>query len=84
MSLFKLIIHSFSIIAVFKYNVFFRSTLMLIALAYLNSYLGNFMTFFQVLIVFFNLIIFIVSQREKEKDLLNSHNNLDGVKKITH
>ena len=84
MSLFKLMVHSFSIIAVFKYQVFLRSTLMLIALAYLNSYLGTLAIFFQILIVFFNLIIFIVSQREQEKDLLNSQNNLESVKKITH
>ena len=84
MSLLKLIIHSFSIIAVFKYNVFLRSTIMLIVLAYLNSFLGNFITFLQVLIVVFNLIIFIISLRERKKDLLFSHNNLDNVKKITH
>ena len=84
MSLLKLIIHSFSIIAVFKYNVFIRSTLMLIALAYLNLYLGNLTIFSQVLIVVFNLLIFIVSQREQEKDLFNSHSNLNNVKKITH
>ena len=84
MSLLKLVIHSLSIIAVFKYNVFLRSTIMLIALAFLNSYLGDLTIFFQVLIVIFNLIIFIVSQREQQKDLLNSHNNLDNVKKITH
>ena len=82
MSLLKLIIHSFSIIAVFKYNVFIRSTLMLVALAYLN--LGNLTIFSQVLIVVFNLLIFIVSQREQEKDLFNSHSNLNNVKKITH
>ena len=84
MSLFKLIIHSLSIIAVFKYQVFLRSTLMLIALAYLNTYLGVFSIFIQISIVVFNLLIFIVSLREQEKDLLNSHNNLVGVKKITH
>ena len=84
MSLFRLIIHSFSIIAVFKHNVFFRSTLMIIVLAYLNSYLGVLTIFLQILIVIFNLIIFIVSLREKEKDLLNSHNNLDSIKNITH
>ena len=84
MSLFKLIIHSLSIIAVFKYQVFLRSTLMLIVLAYLNSYLGVLSIFFQISIVIFNLLIFIVSLREQEKDLLNSHNNLVGVKKITH
>ncbi len=84
MSLFKLIIHSLSIMAVFKYQVFLRSALMLIALAYLNSYLGTFVIFFQISIVIFNLIIFAVSQREQKKDLLNSHNNLGEIKKITH
>ena len=84
MSLLKLVIHSFSIIAVFKYRVFLRSTLMLLVLAYLNSYLGFLSIFFQISIVIFNLLIFIVSQREQEKDLLNSHNNLASVKKITH
>ena len=84
MSLLKLIIHSLSIIAVFKYNVFLRSTIILIFLEYLNSYLGNFTTFSQFLIVIFNLMIFIVSLREREKDLLRSHNNLINIKKITH
>ena len=84
MSLFKLIIHSLSIIAVFKYQVFLRSTLMLIAVSYLNSYLGVLTLFFQISIVIFNLLIFIISLREQEKDLLNSHNNLAEVKKITH
>ena len=84
MSIFKLVIHSLSIIAVFKYNVFLRSSLMLILLAYLNSYLGSLTILLQFVIVIFNLLIFIVSQREQQKDLLNSHNNLDNVKKITH
>ena len=84
MSLLKLIIHSLSIIAVFKYVVFLRSTLMLIALTYLNTYLGNFTIFSQVLIVIFNLIIFVISLREQKKDLLSSHNNLDNIKVITH
>ena len=84
MSLFKLLIHSFSIIAVFKYQVFLRSTFMIIVLAYLNLYLGNISIFFQILIVLFNLIIFIVSLREKENDLKNSHKNFDSVTNITH
>ena len=83
MSLLKLIIHSLSIIAVFKYKVFLRSTLMLIILFFLNSYLGNIAVFFQILIVVFNLTIFTVSLREQEKNLLNSHNNLDNIKKFT-
>ena len=84
MSIFKLVIHSLSIIAVFKYNVFLRSSLMLILLVYLNSYLGSLAILLQFVIVIFNLLIFIVSQREQQKDLLNSHNNLDNIKKITH
>tara|TARA_B100000963_G_scaffold336732_1_gene332055 strand:+ start:95 stop:967 length:873 start_codon:yes stop_codon:yes gene_type:complete len=84
MSLFKLIIHSFSIIAVFKFNVFLRSTLMIFVLVYLNTFLGNLTALFIFLIVIFNLLIFTVSMREKERDLLDSHNNLDDIKKITH
>ena len=84
MSLLKLIIHSLSIIAVFKYNVFLRSVIMLIVLTYLNSYLGNFTMYFQILIVIFNLLIFSVSLREKKNELLNSQNNLENVKRITH
>ncbi len=84
MSIFKLIIHSLSIIAVFKLQVFLRSALMIIVLIFLSYYLGSLAIFFQILIVIFNFIIFIVSQREQEKDLLNSHKNLDNLKKITH
>ena len=84
MSLLKLLIHSFSIIAVFKYQVFLRSTFLIIILAYLNLYFGNISIFFQILIILFNLIIFVVSLREKKQELLNSHNNLSSIKEITH
>ena len=84
MSFFKLLIHSFSIISVFKYQVFLRSTFLIIILAYLNLYLGNISIFFQILIVLFNLVIFIVSLREKENELKSSHNNLSSIKNITH
>jgi polyisoprenyl-phosphate glycosyltransferase len=84
MSFFKLLIHSFSIIAVFKYQVFLRSTFLIIILAYLNLYLGNISVFFQMFIILFNLIIFTVSLREQEDDLKNSHNNLDNIKDITY
>ena len=84
MSLYKLVIHSFSIIAVFKYIVFLRSAIMLIVLANLNSYFGNLTIFSQFLIVVFNLLIFVTSFREQEEGLLNSHNNLDNIQRITH
>ena len=82
MSLVKLLIHSFSIIAVFKYQVFLRSTFIIIILAYLHSYLGNLSILLQIAIVIFNLIIFIVSLREKEQDLINSHKNLKNIENI--
>ncbi len=84
MSFFKLLIHSLSIIAVFRFQVLLRSSLMIIILAYLSSYLGNFATISQISIVFFNLLIFIISRRELEKELINSHNNLAEIKNITH
>ncbi|RPG94589.1 MAG: glycosyltransferase [Candidatus Pelagibacter sp. TMED286] len=84
MSLLRLIIHSLSIMAVFRYQVFIRSALMIIVLAYLNSYTENISTTLQILLVIFNLLIFIVSKRESKKDLLESHNNLGQVKSITH
>tara|TARA_E500000178_G_scaffold340668_1_gene383676 strand:+ start:665 stop:1537 length:873 start_codon:yes stop_codon:yes gene_type:complete len=84
MSLFMLLIHSFSIIAVFKYQVFLRSTFMIIILAFLELYLGGFLILIQMLIVVFNLLIFIVSLRENEKDLINSHENLRDKEIITH
>jgi len=84
MSLFKLIIHSFSIIAVFKYQVFLRSTFIIILLSYLSSTLGNLSIFFIILTGIFNVLIFLISQRESEKDLINCHQNLSEVKEITH
>ena len=66
MSFLKLIIHSFSIVAVFKINVAIRSFLFLLILQYSSKYLGLFSIFIQILILIFNLIIFTVSFRESE------------------
>ena len=82
MSLFNLVIHSFSIIGVFKYTVFLRSTFMIIILSFLIKPLGLFAIIFQVLLVFFNLIIFIVSLRENEKEFIKSYENV--LDEITH
>ena len=84
MSLFKLFIHSFSIISVFKYQVFLRSTFMIFFISYLNIYLGNFSILLQILIIVFNLLIFITSLRENESDLINSHKNLRDIEIVTH
>ena len=79
MSLFKLLVHSFSIIAVFKYQVFFRSAVIFVILNFLNMKLGNISIFFQILLLVFNLIILIVSFREKREELNKSHTNLLNV-----
>ena len=83
MSFFNLVIHSFSIIAVFKYTVFLRSTFIIIALSFLTKTLGLIAIFFQVLIVFFNLLIFIVSMRENEKAFIKSNENILNEDEIT-
>ena len=84
MSLFNLAIHSFSIIGVFKYTVFLRSTFMIIILSFLTKILGSITIVLQILIVFFNLLIFIVSIRENEKAFLNSDQNVRDEINIEH
>tara|TARA_Y100000766_G_scaffold278275_1_gene284845 strand:+ start:714 stop:1586 length:873 start_codon:yes stop_codon:yes gene_type:complete len=83
MSFFNLAIHSFSIIAVFKYTVFLRSTFIIIALSFLTKTLGLIAIAFQVFIVFFNLLIFIVSMRENEKAFVKSNENILNEDEIT-
>ena len=84
MSLFNLIIHSFSIIAVFKKQVFIRSIIFVITLFYIDSYADISLLIFILFITFFNVIIFFISLREKENELINSHNNLSETVEITH
>ena len=83
MSFFNLAIHSLSIIAVFKYTVFLRSTFLIIALSFLTKFLILTSIAFQILIVIFNLLIFIVSMRENEEALLNSNKNIFNEENIT-
>ena len=84
MSLFKLIIHSFSIIAVFKFNVFLRSIFVILLLFLLKSNLGIFALVTISLIAIFNLMILIVSFREQKEDLLSSQENLENITNVTH
>ncbi len=84
MSLLNLILHSFSIIAVFKYSVFLRSTFMIIILSFLINHLGSIVIITQILIVCFNLLIFIVSLRENEKALIGSKENIVNENEILH
>ena len=84
MSLFKLLIHSFSIIAVFKYQVFLRSIIFSIILYFLTFSYGVFYGICQTLIILFNLIILLVSFREKKEELFKSQDNLKNIQIIKH
>ena len=84
MSFLKLLIHSFSIIAVFKFQVFFRSLILILIFSFLDLSFGTNFYLLSILIVIFNMIILIVSFREKQKELLNSQENLEGTEEITH
>lgn len=84
MSLYKLVMHSFAIIAVFKRNVFLRSAIILILLSYLNLEFEAISIFMQIILVIFNLVIFLISLRENEKELFNSDKNEKDFVLITH
>ena len=83
MSIFKLAVHSFSIIAVFKYIVFLRSTFFLIFLMFSAKYLGSAVIFLQIILILFNILIFLASLKENKKALINSHKNVLTKHNIT-
>ena len=84
MSLFNLGIHSFSIIAVFKSQVFLRG-LIFGTLIYLSkSILGNFTIFFILALIAFLVLIYLNSFRESIEDFVKSEDNIDNVKTYTH
>ena len=84
MSLLNLGIHSFSIIAVFKSQVFLRG-LIFGALIYLSkSLLGNFTIFFILALIAFLALIYLNSFRESIEDFVKSEDNIDNVKTYTH
>ncbi len=84
MSLFKLGIHSFSIIAVFRKTVFIRSFTVIFILAYLIVKFGMNFYFLQFLLIFFNILIFLVSLRENRAQFLDSDKNVENQKDLTH
>ncbi len=84
MSLLKLLIHSFSIIAVFKYQVFFRTLTLLLILSFLNIYLGSITILIQIILISFCVIIYFVSLRENLEELNKSQENLKNINVVTH
>jgi hypothetical protein len=83
MSLYKLIIHSFSIIAVFKSQVFFRTLILLILTYQLSLMFKINLIILQIFLIFFSLAIFVVSLRENKEALENSERNIESIEDIT-
>ena len=84
MSLFKLIVHSLSIIAVFKYRVFFISFILISLFQYLVIYTNFYFLYFQIMLTLFNVLVFIISFRESETKLKNSESNIKNTEELTH
>ena len=84
MSMFNFGIHSLSIIGVFKYTVFLRSTFLIIILSCFTKLFFLTVVFLQIFLIFFNLLVFIVSMRENKNDLLKSHENIFNEEDIVH
>ncbi len=83
MSFKNLIIHSLSIIAVFKFNVLIRSILFFFIYLFLIYEKISVITLIPILlIIIFNLLVFIVSKRENLDDYKNSIKNIFDVKII--
>ena len=80
MSFFKLLVHSFSIIAVFKGSVIVRSVLFLIFYLFFVSSNLSIVTLFPAFIIFiFLFLIFKISSRENIEALNNSLENIDNI-----
>ena len=80
MNFFKLLVHSFSIIAVFKGSVIVRSVLFLIFYLFFVSSNLSIVTLFPVFIIFVFLFLIVkVSSRENIEALNNSLENIDNI-----
>ena len=80
MNFFKLLVHSFSIIAVFKRSVIVRSILFLIFYLFFVSNNLTIITLFPVFIIFiFLFLIFKISSRENIEELNNSLETIDNI-----
>ena len=83
MSFKNLIIHSLSIIAVFKISVLIRSILFFFIYLFLIYEKISVITLIPILlIILFNLLVFVVSKRENLEDYKNSIKNIFDVKII--
>ena len=79
MNLINLLIHSFSIIAVFKGSVIVRSALFLILYLFFSPYFSIITLFPVFAIIIFLFLIFKISRRENIEELKNSLENIDSI-----
>ena len=77
MSFIKLVIHSFSILAVFKYQVLLRSIVFSIILLLLAPHLIT--NFIIICLIVFTICVFILSRRENIEGLKNSENQIADI-----
>ena len=77
MSFIKLVIHSFSILAVFKYQVLLRSIVFSIILLLLAPNLIT--NFIIICLIVFTICVFILSRRENIEALENSENQIADI-----
>ena len=84
MSLFNLGVHSFSIIAVFKSQVFLRGFLLAVLIYIFKSFFGIATFYLIMLLIIFLTLIYFNSFRENIEDLLKSEDNVSNVKTYTH
>ena len=80
MSFINLIIHSFTILAIFKYRVLFRSSLFFLILFFIPSSLIS--VFFQLMLIIFTAFVFLISKRESSEGLSNCMNEIEDIVNI--
>jgi glycosyltransferase involved in cell wall biosynthesis len=80
MNLFNLLIHSFSIIAVFKFSVILRTAIFSVFI-YVFRYQIGFLPFILImlLLIIFNILILLISFRENISELNNSLENINNI-----
>ena len=83
MSFYNLIIHSFSIISVFKYNVLIRSVFYSFIYIFLIYPKLSFITFLPLIfITLFTFLIFILSKRENLDEYNNCLENVENIEVV--
>ena len=84
MSLYNLGVHSFSIIAVFKSQVFLRGIIFSLLIFLFKNFFGNATIYLILVLIIFMVLIYLNSFRENIEDFVKSEENIDSVKTYTH